>query len=86
MDRDRNNDSIKCIHNSSDHAHTRPALSQITVRGEGKMGHPFLYRKCQGQVKAFGVGQYEIEINGGKVSNDSMKEIARMTTQSEFYG
>ena len=50
------------------------------------MGHPFLYRKCQGQVKGFGVGQYEIEINGSKVSNDSMKEIARMTTQSEFYG
>ena len=34
------------IDNCRDHAHTRPPLTQITVRGEKKFGQPTLYRKC----------------------------------------
>ena len=36
----------RSIHNCRDHAHTRPPLAQITVRGEKKFGHSTLYRKC----------------------------------------
>ena len=39
------------IHNCREHAHTRPPLAQITVRGEKKFGHPTLYRKCIGTTQ-----------------------------------
>ena len=44
-------ENVGTIHLSHDHAHPRPALSQITVRGEGKMGHPSLYRKCMAKTQ-----------------------------------
>ena len=39
------------IDNCRDHAHTRPPLTQITVRGEKKFGQPTLYRKCIGKTQ-----------------------------------
>ena len=41
--------------NCRDHAHTKPPLAQMTVRGEKKCGHPILYTAYAGCAITTGI-------------------------------